>query len=289
MKKLILLILPILAIGMTSKNQIKKSGIYATKEAITNNSIDGFTFLSSTKNRLVLDYFDGYLYSQFFYYMTPYTTKSNLVLVKTVNSFTPGYIAYRNGNTNYHEANRLYCGYVHLTYNQLYVEPNIIGGPINLVASWPMSSSFQTTISSAYGSSLSNKNSLTEGISIGNCVISTIEKNNEVSMSLSYQKTVSTTSEDPILSYQHSPSKTTSSQWYFEISNYDVAGKVTYNLITYDLLEISNEIHINCLDYAFSLTSAFSFTTVYQPLGFLIWTKESARQSDSETYCCFTK
>ena len=192
-----------------------------------------------------IDVVDGYVYYYTDFYMSSFSDESSLILIHTNASFTPGYTA-RQNNTKREDGSdyadvRLKRGYIHMTANQ-YVNGNDYGGDITLKQFWPKSSSVTTTIETTYGQSININGDFDKGVSIGgNGFEAKIDAGLGLGLEFSYIKTISSTSEDPIVSSQQSSSDHNCVQYNFEVLYRETAGKITYNFDTYYLYEVSHE------------------------------------------------
>lgn len=220
---------------------------------------------------LVLDCKDGYVYYNMDVYKLPYTSKSNLYLIHVITDWTPGYIAYKNTNTKYDESRSLSKGYVHLTLERYSDEDkSAYGSKITPKAMWPLSSNVETTITSSYGLSLMSNNGLEKGLNLGEGGSISLNKtsSNSTALTFSYNKSQSSTADDPWLSSQTNSENVLEAQWYFEIQNKEIAGRITYTLETYYLFEMDNYSYINANKDAFILNYSVEFISAYQ---FLWW------------------
>ena len=105
----------------------------------------------------VLDCPDGYIYQQIDVYKHSYTNLSDLYLYKVDAQFVPGHVARQNSvkRNNGQDYNDYYLskGYMHIAAYQY--KGTEYGGAIAYKAMSPSSSKSTTTITSAYGTSLS--------------------------------------------------------------------------------------------------------------------------------------
>lgn len=167
-----------------------------------------------------------------------YTENSRLYLAHVQIDFTPGYAAVQNGMSGYVENNYLKSGYVHLTI----VDPEKPDhANVTSKAMWPKSDDFTSTFSSSYGFEMSVSNSIETGLEIGNggSISASVSASNETSMSVYFNKSISTITDDPFVSAQYASGNPLSATWNFEVLNWEVAGKVTYSLDVYYLFETS--------------------------------------------------
>ncbi len=186
----------------------------------------------------------GYMYMEYDISRADYTEDSALYLAHVKISFVPGYAAYQNDfeyqeGIPFEENAYLKSGYVQ-------IELVNAGSPGNAKstpkAMWPNSNDFQTTFSSSYGGSLSISNTLEAGIELGNggTLKADFGGSTTTGMSFSFAKQMSTLTEDPFVSAQFENSNPNCAAWNFEIVNPDVAGKVTYAIDVYLLVEAAS-------------------------------------------------
>lgn len=212
----------------------------------------------------IIDCVDGYAYSYMEWFMAPYTTKSNLMLIHNKTSFTPGYVAAKNGESGYDGSRYLYSGYFHYTLER-YVdaEKGKVGPSVVPQAMWPLSTTYETTISSSFGVSLGVNVEDGAEYDVGDDAMKVVAKEG-ASLAISYSTSLSTVGEEPSLSAQYSPSNPMEAQWSYQFKGAREAGCVTYILDTYYLFEIDNYSAVNCGRDSFIITVSARMTTYYQ-------------------------
>ena len=229
----------------------------------------------------VLDCDDGYVYYYTEILKSPFTSESDLYLAHVVTEFTPGHVARLNGDTSYKDYN-LSNAYVHLNLEQ-YSENGKKGGEIAPKDFWPKSSSFTTTITSSFGGSIDMGLSSEVGIEIGNGASLSAKKGSDFGISLQFDKSMSTTVEDPVLSSQFAADNKYEVQWSISSENTEVSGSVTYTLESYYLFEMSNDV-TNANRDSFILT----YEVMYQGAYKLVWWWQDGWTFNSEVrISCF--
>lgn len=237
----------------------------------------------------ILDCDDGYAYYNVEIFKAEYTPVSNLYLLHVETVFTPGCVARINNNVqnngNSYKDYMLKRGYVHLGLKQ-YNENGAIGGEISPKLMWPSSSTVTTTFTSSYSTSTTITGTFGAGIELGNggSIGVTANASNSTSLTFTYNESLSSVVDDPILSNQYSSSDNKEAQWSFEIINKDVAGKISYHLDTYYMFEMRNNA-TNCNADAF----LFDYTVMYQGqyIGFLWQTYEGWVFDETVRVYCF--
>lgn len=220
----------------------------------SDNVIEGFDFLGGTNFTKTIDEKWGYVYYNLNIYRTKFTDNSNLYLVHTVTDFTPGYQAVANDESGYTD-HYLDNGYIHMKAYKYDSDNGRNGGDVKLKTFWPRETDFSTTFSSSFGSSLTVNDEINGGANLSDGVSLGVKGGS--SLSLSFNKSVAITYEEPILSSQLSSSNSSEVQWYFELTDtksvHKAAGSVTYSLETYYLFEMDNYSYNNCSKDAFCL------------------------------------
>ena len=212
-----------------------------------------------------LDCDDGYIFYNFEVFRANYTTVSDLYLVHTNSSFIPGSVARRNGNDNYKDY-KLKHGYVHLILQRATTDSGGIGGSIVPKAMWPKSTDFQTTISSSYSSNyvFSNSSGLESGCDLGSGA--TLKSDRSNSLSISFDKSKTTISSDPVLSAQFSPNSSMEAQWSFQVQNAEPVGDTTFTFDQYFLFEMKNDasgVSSSAFDVLYSVNFCGQFKTLW--------------------------
>ncbi len=213
-----------------------------------NTDYEGFLYLGGFPEKaLVIDYSYGYVYYDFHVFKTPFTSNSDLYLVSVQSEFTPGWVAYRNGDHSYGKNYVLRDGYVHLTASKYEESSSVYGGNIYLKTFWPQSTTFTTTLTSSISLGLTIDKTLQGGLTLDGGA--SITAGSSTGLSFSYNRSVGVTYTDPYLSAQSSPNNVKEAQWYYSVTS-DVAEKATYFLETYYLFEMDNT-NANAGDNAF--------------------------------------
>lgn len=204
----------------------------------------------------VMDNQDGYVYYSFFVYKSAYTENSDLYLLDINTSFTPGYIAYSSGYTNYHQEARLGKGTVIVKPEKYQGLNGSFGGNIAIKAFWPKSTTISTTITSSYSTSFSSsctfgygsnaKISLGGGLEIG----ASDNRSLNAGFQITSQTTTSSTFTDPLFSSQLTPSTPLGVIWNYDVQNPNSTGKLTFEENDYLLIEKDHS-------YAADKTDAF--------------------------------
>lgn len=234
----------------------------ATESRILND--ESFTPVAwSSRPYKVLDDQKGYVYINSDVSRALYTENSRLYLIHVYASFTPGYVAAQNGMSGYGGNNYLHSGFIHLTVINTEASDHVDAAS---KAMWPQSDDFITTFTSTYGFELNVANAIEAGISIGNGGILSagIGGQNETSMKLAFTRSVSTVSDDPFLSAQYAGDRDLSATWSFEVINDEIAGKATYNLEVFYLIEVSPK---NEYNDKVEIELSIGFKTIHKVLG----------------------
>jgi hypothetical protein len=246
-------------LGMNSK----VSPLYASSSSGISSS---FASLGTPSDLVkIIDNDDGYVYYRASVYACSYTPLSNLYILNTQVWFTPGYAAYHAYGGTYHEGSRLNKGSIGITLHRfLDSSTNSLGGVIYPKAFWPQSSTVVSTITSSFSTtfSLSWQNSHGSGVKIGLGGDAEISEDSTSSfgsgLSFTWDKSVSSTVPDPIVSGQYAPSGAMQTSWSYETQSVDTTGKITYCLETNVLFEMGI-VHQACGVNAFQFTINVSF------------------------------
>ncbi len=217
-----------------------------------------FTRIAGSPNAFkIIDNRDGYVYYYNSIYKAPYTNLSNLYLLEEEMWFTPGDVPASAGYSQYVSGTRLGKGSVELEILQYGdAERNISGGVPYVKAFWPQSSKLNTTISSSCGGTMSKQsawgNSASVGYSAGNgaSVKASSNSSGSSSLSVNWEKSLSTLVDDPIVSSQYSPSSSSSVLFTYQVINPEISGLVTFYFDCFVLFELSKQI-TNCKDSTF--------------------------------------
>lgn len=171
-------------------------------------------------------------------YKMPFTPVSSLYLINAPTIFVPGKIADIN-NKGYFDSNAyLGKGYIHLAPMQFRNDTShLLGGNIAVKGYWPNSTSITTTVTSSFGVEY-NLSSVTEG-EVGSQGFS-ISKSNSSNFAIDIEYSVSSTADDPIISFQKDPYNSKELQWNYEVQNISVAGAISYTISPWILIEINN-------------------------------------------------
>ena len=202
-----------------------------------------FTFLGSTDFKKTIDEVDGYVYYKAETYKASYTESSNLYLQKFQTIFTPGHTARQNGSkwkdgSDYWDY-YLNTGYVHAEIvRAIDEENNKLGGNISLKAFWPQSSNVKTTITSSFGNSLTIGNNYSSGIVLGQGATLSLGGSKSTALGFNFTKSLSSVTDDPILSAQLDSSNSNLVQWNYLANVAETAGAVSYHLTSYILFEM---------------------------------------------------
>lgn len=211
-------------------------------ESINTLSLDDSQFrrLGGTDYKKVLDCDDGYAYYVTNFYTAPFTTKSDLYLAHVITNITPGHAARANGDKNYKDY-YLSNAYIHLTTAQ-YLEDDKVGGEIVPKDFWPRSSTLTTTVTSSFGGSIVMNTTGSQGIDLGNGASITVSNSSSNGVTITFDKSQSTVTPDPVLSFQLASNNPYEAQWSISVINEEVAGSISYSMDLYYLFEMSNEV-----------------------------------------------
>ncbi len=210
-----------------------------------NRSSDGlFTHYSWANPYTAINSPDGYTKYSYDAYYLEYTESSLLVFMVNHLQFTPAYIAYYENPSYYYQDVRLnkgYCSVVGSSFSSS--SPHGQSGSITAKGYRPASSQISTTISSTYGVSLSGElsNGLETGVVLGDDIGVSITRSMSTitGITLSYSSSSSSSFVDPLLSTQLLGNSNGASL-YYEVSNVNVAGKLTFQVDFIVVFEIEN-------------------------------------------------
>ena len=178
----------------------------------------------------------GYMYFDYHSYYSDFTNNSRLYLINVKTYFTSGYIATQNNESGFSDMYDLDKGYVHLTAVDKFTDSGDISSSVKLLATWPESSTTTMTISSSFGGSLTSNWSNGSELDWPNGAKISIGRGYNASINFTYTKT--TTSDEPVLSSQTSPSNSLEQQWNYQ---YKGLGRTTYIIDAYYLLEVKDD------------------------------------------------
>lgn len=220
--------------------------------------IEGFT-LETQFNNKVFDEKDGYCYMEAYIYSTKATSHSSFVLVETLTSFTPGYVAYQNDHFEYNNDSYLKGGYLHIDFARFYCN-DAHGDLVTLKRSFPMTEAVSSTIETSYGASISLGSSIDNQISLSDNSSVSLKRGLSGGLSFSYTKTTSTTSSDPHISYQFGKDSAYQ-EWSFSVINQSIAGSSTFWFHALNLLEVKNEDIDSVPDNSFEMNYSVKMIT----------------------------
>ncbi len=214
-------------------------------------------------------YFDnecGYLYLDIGLYSTAFAKtdmhSSRLFIVCCNADFTPGYVAYKNGETEYNKDAKLKEGYLHVTLGSYENEDMMCRSSSYTIHTYaPKSSTSTVTVSTAFGVEYNINNSFMESVSLNGDITAQKVLNNGLSFSFSNSAAITTS--EPMLSSQRNSLAPDTLEWSFA---YTKTGTVTYHLQTYTFVEVLDDGR-GYEDYAFSVKLDYSMTS--QVTGFL--------------------
>lgn len=220
-----------------------------------------FTRISGSPHAFkIIDNRDGYVYYYNSIYKAPYTNVSNLFLLEEEMWFTPGNVPASAGYSQYVSGTRLGKGSVELEILQYAnADKNIVGGVPCVKAFWPQSTKMSTTISTSFGGTVSEQSAwgkdASVGYSAGNgaSIKASSSSGNSSTLSVNWDKSLSTLVDDPIVSSQFSPSSDSSVLFTYEVINPEVSGLVTFHFDCFVLFELSSHV-TNCKDSTFKFT-----------------------------------
>lgn len=258
-----------------SGNESSNETVQASTNALSTTNIstmstlesgfDGFSYLGGFPEKaLVINYTYGYVYYNLSVYKASYTNHSNLYLVFVQTEFTPGYVAYANGDTWYGPNYKLFDGYVHLAASKYVVSSSAHGSNLLLKEFWPQSSTFITTITSSYGGTATYNSSIQAGVTLDGGA--TITGTSGTSLSFSFNRSIGVTTTDPYLSSQSDPDNVEEAQWNYTATS-DAAKQTTYYLKTFYLFEMDNFTFANVNSDAFDLTYTVYMRNAVKILG----------------------
>lgn len=212
-------------------------------QLLSESDIQGFSLISDPEPFKAIESSDGYLYLDVSLYKSPYTEKSNLYILNTEATFTPGVVALANGSKQSNGESfvqaYLSSGFLHVEIKQAYNEGWRKSGAIAIKECWPQSSNVSTTISSSFGSTLSEEFSIDGGVEIGNGgFVGKGGVGYSTSLSFSFQKNLSSLTSDPVLSHQRDPQNANNLQWSYRVLKNAVAGSISYVIDSYVIFEM---------------------------------------------------
>ncbi len=217
----------------------------AVSSTSTSLNVEDYALIYSYKPVTILESEDGYAYVEQKVYKLPYTERSNLYIYNPSVTFVPGYQAKLNNSLQVNgkpfAEGYLKNGYFHAklgAYNEGWRK----SGNIKVLTSWPRSSNVSTTITSKFGFTLSKEYTKGQSIELGNGGLIKIEASSEQSTKLSFafEKSKSSTVDDPALSYQADRENGDKMQWSYLVENHKVAGALSYNIDCHILFEMDN-------------------------------------------------
>lgn len=205
----------------------------------------------------IIDNRDGYVYYYNSIYKAPYTNVSNLFLLEEEMWFTPGNVPASAGYTQYVSGTRLGKGSVELEILQ-YTDAsrNIVGGKPYVKAFWPQSGRMSTTISTSCGGVVSEQSAWGKGASAGYSagngasIRASSSSSGSSTLSVNWDKSLSTLVDDPIVSSQFSPSSDSSVLFTYEVLNPEISGLVTFHFDCFVLFELDSRV-TNCKNSTF--------------------------------------
>lgn len=234
-----------LASSGIAEPSVPKEEPAAITSATSSVKIEDYALIYSYKPVTILESEDGYAYVEQKVYKMPYTERSNLYIYNLSVTFVPGYQARLNDSLQTNDKpfvdGYLKTGYFHAklgTYNEGWRK----SGNIKVLTSWPCSSNVSTTITSKFGFTLSKEYTKGQSIELGNGGLLKVEASSEKSTKLSFtfEKTKSSTVDDPGLSYQADPHDGEKMQWSYLVENPKIAGALSYNIDCHILFEMDN-------------------------------------------------
>ena len=243
MKKLILptLLCLVLSTGTSVFNDNSTQNSLASntvkRSYVNHPTISGFTYEGGAHHSyLAADVGIGYTYYDMDIYYSPFTSVSRLYLIHTIAEFTSGSIATDIGEFGYDRTAQQTGGLVSI---ELKSKSNSNTGAhtssYEPVAAFPMSTETTVTINSSYSENLTLNAEVSAGISLTDFSIG--GKVGE-GLTLSYSTGQSTTSPDPLVSYQKSPSNRCKSSWLFKFAS---VAPTTYVHEAFYFFEVKND------------------------------------------------
>lgn len=208
-----------------------------------------FDMVYSSKRINVIECDDGYVDMQYNIYDIEFTSQSRLNLLEFNLNFVPGHVARENNEkqTNGKEFKdySLKSGYFHIYTKHREKE---LDQSLTVHSAFPFFiEAFPNSSTKSYAMLETKTNceitlSQTKGGEIGIDGFS-LKYESEQGFNIGYEKSVTSISQDPMISFQFSPNIKEQAEWNYEILGPDVAGKKTFNFTCYYLLELDNNVH----------------------------------------------
>ena len=248
-------------------------------------NIVGLCLLSKTDNNKVIDSKDGYLYSQTWFYASPFSDHSSVVLLKIRNSFTPGVSAYNSGLTSYNSGAHLKRGGVSVQLARYKDQDNyVFGGRIEPLFSYPSTSEVTTTLSSSFGTTLSAGVNQNQKISIGDGISFEMGTGKSGNASICFSTSTASSSSDPVIDALNGVNQNDFRWTYTCLNSDNSASKTTYSFTSYIAFEIENSSRVNCGEYGFEYTYSAFF---YNQSKVWFWYKEGDKKEFGVFVRCF--
>lgn len=163
-------------------------------------------------------YYDIEVYNFDFSYNTNGSLYSEMVLIFCNVNFTPGYIAYQNGNYSFNQNYGLKSGYIHVSVEEMENEDLMAtSDSFTLKDGTPENTSFSRKITTTQGKNYSTSMTTGASVSLDNGV--EIKQEVKTGITLSYNREVAISSSEPIISKQFASGNADEIQWYYEFSN----------------------------------------------------------------------
>lgn len=258
--KTLLSIMLLAILSLVPKNSFNNSSTLKsrTNRLQSRSSSSQFQFLYAQRDEQCISenkksYFT---YSTAVYYL-PYTDSSNLMLIKTETTFTPGYVAYGNDHKDFDPNSYLKRGYVHITPHILMDTSNGRFSPsFSIQAAWPKSSKSTISFSSSFSQSTTISSQLTAGVSTSDGAY--LEANIGTNVTLTLGESTTVTTDEPSFSQQKSPTNIRTEEFSFI---YNTKGMVSYYMTSYVLVETAtNATGFNDLSIVYTIDT--SLTTI---------------------------
>lgn len=195
---------------------------------------ENLSYLGSTDYLKLIDHDNGVVQCKFYVEHAEFTDLSLLFLLRADFFFTPGAFYNQNGYTQFDPAGQIYNGSVDISLRGSYFGPGKDPIETHYLTSAPRSSSFTTTVTSAYNTTINQGIDSELSIEGGYVGVST---GTSRSLAFNFSKTVSTTSENPVISFSPSPDGS-SLMWSFNVTDEDLY-TIPYQLSTVILFEMS--------------------------------------------------
>lgn len=228
-----------------SSNDTINVGESTKRTHVVHPSIDGFTYCYGYEQKVLAcknQY--GYIYYDMDLYYTPFTSVSNLYLIHVKGEFTSGYVANKTGQSGFNSMYDLDGGMISIKVKQVVTNMHRSSSLTTLIGA-PNSSNINTTVISQYGSSLTLGSQFQAGVSLSNI---SLQKISSIGLNISQSTSISSVSQDPIISHQTDSEDINKDSWLFTYASY---GRITYQLDTYYLFEAKGD-GANFQDYSFS-------------------------------------